>query len=579
MPRTVIKVCGESGMGLRSVGFILTKSLKKLGFYLHANREFPSLIKGGHSSVQVEFGTQPIRSITSETDILLALDWPTLLHFFDTVKKGGVLIHSFERHDRIKDLEKRAKKRGIRLIYIPAHQMLREIGGADFMVNMVLLGFLWGVLGLEFKVLKGAVSKQFASKPKILKLDLKAIKMGYDLDIKENLVEDFQFDMPKKVPNTILLDGNAGVALGAIQCGTRAYYAYPMSPASSILGDLAKWAKQSGMVIKQAEDEITAAQMTLGSMFMGTRALVATSGGGYDLMTETVSLSAITETPLVIVIVQRPGPATGLPTWTGQADLNLAIHGAHGEFATLVVAGSDPSSCYELIQHAMNYAEEFQMPVTFLSEQVVGEALYMVPPLEHKKIPIKRGLVTNKKELSKLIDADRYRLSKNGISKRWIPGSAKAIYDANGDEHWENGDVTEDATKATMMIAKRMKKLETLTKALPEPKVYGSPKNADVSFVGWGSSKNVMLDAIAEAKAQGLSVNYLHFDYLHPLKTKRLIQFFEENNNVCLIEGNFAGQLGEIIEGKTGKQFSKKFLKWNGRAFFIDEVMSFITTT
>ncbi|MBN1258665.1 hypothetical protein JXA05_02820, partial [Candidatus Peregrinibacteria bacterium] len=246
------------------------------------------------------------------------------------------------------------------------------------------------------------------------------------------------------------------------------------------------------------------------------------------------------------------------------------------EFPRAVIAVSDPKSAYELIQHAMNLAEEFQIPIVVLSEKTICETQTMVDPFKHKAIPIKRGLTTDKKELAALKPEDRYRITENGVSKRWIPGSSEVYYDANGDEHWESGVLTEDGEKVKVMIAKRMKKMEPLKASLPEPTVYGTPKNADISFVGWGSSKGAVLDAIEEAEAQGVKVNYLHFDYLWPLKTETLEKFFKENKNVCLMEGNYQGQLGELIKKETGLTFKKRFLKWDGRPFFVDEVVVFI---
>jgi 2-oxoglutarate ferredoxin oxidoreductase subunit alpha len=372
------------------------------------------------------------------------------------------------------------------------------------------------------------------------------------------------------------LDGNTALGLGAIQAGVRAYYAYPMSPASTILSYLAEVSHETGMVVKQAEDEITAAQMSLGSMFMGTRAFTATSGGGFDLMTETVSLAGMTETPLVIVLAQRPGPATGLPTWTAQADLLLAIHSGHGEYPKVVLACSDTSSCYEQIQHAFNLAEQYQCVVIVLTEKVIAEALMMVDPFTHGTIPIERGLVDTKEGLQKVYSEERYALTPTGVSKRWLPGSTKMHYYANGDEHWVDGSLTEEADHAAAMMEKRMRKEITILKALPEPAVHGVAKNANLSVVGWGSTKGVMEDVIRWYKKRGVAINYLHYDVVSPIKTTRLKQFFAENSNVCLLEGNYRGQLGGLIEHATGLRFADRLLKYDGRPFFFEEVIGWI---
>lgn len=574
MTRTTIKFCGESGSGLLTLQQIVTKAIKSLGFYLHADREYPSVIKGGHSMFQIDFGPEPIYSLSNVIDILVAVDSPGLVNYLQDTKEGGVVIHSFDRLERVSNLSKIAEEKKLKMVYVPARALALELAHTDLVANMVLLGFLWKVLGFELDSLEGPVTEQFKSKPKWLEIDLKCIHAGHKLNADVELLT-FSPERPTEAPESILVDGNHALALGAVQAGVRAYYAYPMSPASSVLTYMADMANASGMVVKQAEEEITAAQMALGSMYMGTRAFTATSGGGYDLMTETLSLAAITEVPFVVVIAQRPGPATGIPTWTCQSDLNLAIYSAHGEFPRLVLACSDATSCYELIQHAFNYAEIFQIPVILLTEKLIAEAKYLVPPFEHGKIPIERGLVTDPEELAKLLSTDRYKITESGISKRWVPASAAAHYYTNSDEHLENGVLTEEADQCKAMIDKRMRKFDALEAALPEPTVLGVEKGADMSFVGWGGTKNVMRDAILQAKRQGRSINYLHFDYLFPLKTERLKQFFQDNSTICLIEGNFQGQLGELITNKTGLTFHKKFLRYNGRTFHVEEVINF----
>jgi len=596
MKRTTLKIAGESGMGLVSVGTILIKTLKDLGFYINMDREYPSLIKGGHSNLQIDFDDEPLHCLSTTIDVVMALDKAGLEAYVKTIREGGILVHGYERRELLQELEEDAAKRNVKLIYLPARQIAYSFGGNELMVNMVLLGMMWRVLGFDLDPLENSVKEQFADKPKLLAIDLKCVKAGYEGEFegevkksvgaaKEHVKYEIDFPnlqvpLPAEKPETILVDGNLSVALGAIQCGVRAYYAYPMSPSSSILTHLANFANETGMLVKQAEDEITSVQMAIGSMHMGTRAMCGTSGGGYDLMTESVSLAGMIECPLVVVLAQRPGPATGLPTWTGQGDLNLAVYSAHGEFARIVMAVSDPTSCYELIQHAMNYAEEYQVPVIFLTEKVICETQMTVPHFEHAKIPIKRGLVTGD-DIEQLTHSDRFKITDDGISKRWVPGTTKTFYFANGDEHKEDGSLTEEADEAAAMYAKRMRKLQTIEDALPEPEIYGAAAGAQISFVGWGSTKGTMIDVIKECEKLGIQVNYLHYEYVYPLKVDRLKTFIEENDNVCLIEGNYLGQLGELIKAKLQEHgvlfnFAERFLKYDGRPFFLEETIEFV---
>ncbi len=566
MSRIRIKIAGESGAGLLSAGEIVTRALKNMGYFVVADREYPSLIKAVCGSCfRINASTEEIFSLDEEIDIMLTINRSSMYEYFDDLKKDSVWVHGYERLSGIDDLLKKAKKRGVKEVHSYAREIAFANGGGVLMLNMVLIGMLWKAMGFEYKYIAAEVKEQFKSKPLLLAIDLKCLKAGYD-----SAETQMQFAKPKKKTKTILLNGNKALALGGIHAGVRAYFAYPMSPSSSILTYFANYAKETGCVVKQAEDEITVANMTLGAMHMGTRALAATSGGGFDLMTETVSLAGIIETPLVLIVVQRPGPGTGLPTWTAQGDLNLSIFSSHGEFPKVVIGVSNPTDCFDLIQHALNIAEKYQCVVIVLSEKVIAESNCTVPPFKQNKIPIERGLVTGD-ALKKLKNSDRFKITKNGISKRWLPGTSKAYYFANGDEHWEDGSLTEDAKESEEMYAKRIRKIETISKALPEPEIIG-PKKAKTSFVGWGNSKNVMLDIVQKHK----DVNYLHFSYVWPLREKTLKKFFKNNKNVNLIEANATGQFGNLVEAAVHQKFNKRLLKYNGRPFFTEDVENFI---
>ncbi len=575
MQRIVVRLAGESGTGLVSVGDIASFGLKRAGYYVVTDREFPSLIKGGRSNFQINFSDQRIYGLSKKTDVCVAFDREGLEEALEVLNEGDVLIHGFERMEKLKGLDKKLEAKGIKIVYLPARTLAIEEGGSNLMTNMVLLGMLWKVLDLELSFLEDEVKKVFASKPQLLEIDLRCVKVGYQ---KASELED----LPKLTKietsadnnsDTILLDGNTAIGVGAVNAGVRAYYAYPMSPASSVLSYLSKVESKTGMLVKQVEDEITAVQMATGSMYAGTRSFTATSGGGFDLMVETISLIGIIESPLVIVLAQRPGPATGLPTWTGQADVNIAIHSGHGEFARIVLSVSDVVSSFEEIQHAFNLAEKYQTLAIVLTEKAIADGKQTVPTFDQNKIEIERGLVEGE-DLKELKPENRYEITESGVSKRWIPGTSEAICFTNGDEHHEDGSLDE-SEGAGDMIAKRFRKLETIKKDLPEPVVYGEEKDADISFVCFGSTKNPILDAIEVLKEKGIKANVLHYTYLWPLKTDRLNQFFEENKNVYMVEGNIQSQLGTMIEDKTNNKFKDKFLKWNGRVFDLEDILGF----
>lgn len=554
-----------------STGEIVVNALKDMGFYVVADREYPSLITGGHACFTINISDSPIHSLREKADVLMAMDNLSINAYTDFLKDDGILVHGSGRIISAKETLAKAEERGIKIISEDARVIAQKEGGSALMKNVVLIGMLWKTLGFDYSFIEDEVNRKFASKPQLLEIDLKCLKKGFESVEKGG---SYSSDGIVRSPEMIMLDGNKALALGAIHAGCRAYYAYPMSPASSILTHLANFAGETNMLVKQVEDEISVVNMTLGSMFMGTRAFCATSGGGYDLMTETVSLAGMIETPLVVVVAQRPGPATGLPTWTAQGDLFLAAHSAHGEFPRIVIGVSGPTDSFELIQHAFNLSEKYQTPVIVLTEKVIAESKWTIPLFEEGKIPIERGLV-KEEELKNLSNEDRYKITENGLSKRWLPGTSEAFYHANSDEHLEDGSLTEDGELTGKMIDKRMRKLSLIEDALPEPEVFGVSEGADISFVGWGSTKNTALDIIDFYAEKGIKVNYLHYSYLYPLKTAAAETFFEKNGNVFLAEGNYQGQLGRMLEA-AGLQFKGKLLKYNGRPFFLEDFENFI---
>jgi 2-oxoglutarate ferredoxin oxidoreductase subunit alpha len=421
---------------------------------------------------------------------------------------------------------------------------------------------LWKTLGLSLESLLDSVTKELGKKPELLAINIKCATSGFEFDPEIALEK---VTLPVAIDQNVekmFIDGNRALAMGAIAGGLRAYYGYPMSPSTTILDYIAKTYHKTGILVKQAEDEISAVQMAIGSMYMGTRAMTSTSGGGFALMTETVSMSACNEIPLVVAISQRPGPATGLPTWTGQADLDLCLGAGHGEFTRCIIACSDPVSSFDNSQLAFNIAEKYQIPVMLLTEANISMSSLTVLPFEQGKIAIDRGLSTDIESRD-----ERYEDTPSGISKRWIPGSSQHTFFCNTDEHWADGSTTEDAAQTIKMIDKRLRKTQTLLAELPEPVLYGNSKAA-VAYIGWGSTLGTMLDSID----QGADLCYLHYNVVFPLKTDKLNELFATHPNIHIIEGNATGQLANLIHKYTDHK-APKFLKYDGRPFYLEEVL------
>jgi 2-oxoglutarate ferredoxin oxidoreductase subunit alpha len=571
--RLSIKVGGASGQGINSVGEIFGKSIKNIGYYVFGYREYPSLIRGGYASYQIDFSDENINSSSMFCDVFICQSELAFDKYYTDVREEGVVIHSINNLSLDADQQSFITKNKVKIIYLDGEKVAIDLGGTKIMANVVLVGLVWKILGFELSDLEEEIKDRFKDKPDLLPKDLECLKAGYKSDLVKDITLSVGFSPNKEVTKSMIISGNFATALGAISAGVRAYYAYPMTPASSILTYIADTQGDTGILVKQAEDEISAAQMTLGSMFMGTRALVATSGGGFDLMTETLSLTGMTETPFVCVIVQRPGPATGVPTWTASADLNIALYAAHGEFPRIVVSASDGKSANTVIQNAFNLAEKYQVPVLVLSDKQIAESLFNIDKFD-KPIQIERNIV---KDVEKMKSEDRFASSNTGVSKRWLPGQCDAVYTANSDEHLSDGSLTEESIPVKEMIEKRMRKVETITKELPEPVLLGN-EDPDIVFVGWGSAKSSVLDVIdvLEENNYGKKVGYLHYEYLFPLKTSELMNLVGKGKRMILIENNYSGQLGDLVKKTCGYEFVEKLLKYDGRPFFIEDILDYL---
>jgi 2-oxoglutarate ferredoxin oxidoreductase subunit alpha len=565
-PRVVVKIAGESGMGINSAGELFTKALKNVGLNVFGYREYPSLIEGGTASYQVDIAYQEINSSYKSVDLLLCISRESVFEYLSSLKSGGTLIHNSVRLNFNAEQKSYIEQNGIKIVFIDTEELIKQNYGVKIMSNMIMLGCAWYLLGLKTESLQLQIEEAFKEKQKYIKINQKMVQIGYDFAQENKLVLPLSIEIRDNVnslKDAFIISGNHAIALGSVHAGVRAYYSYPMTPASSILSYMAEISHETGVLIKQAEDEITAAQMSLGSMFMGTRAFTSTSGGGFDLMTETVSLSGISETPMVVVLAQRPGPATGLPTWTGAGDLDLAVYSGHGEYPKCVIAVSNAQDAYELTQKAFNLAEKFQIPVIVLTEKQIAESIFLVK--KFNDIEIERNLVSIDEGV---IDEKRFSL-KETISKRWLPGSSDSYYLANSDEHNEIGDSIEDAEMAKLMMEKRMKKMSLLKSSLPDPEYFGDPKADDI-VVGWGSVKNTVLDCLPEK-----GVGYLHYSYVFPIRTDKLENLYKAGKKIHLVENNYTGQLGKLITQNSEVKFTKKLLKYDGRPFFIEEVNDF----
>ncbi len=578
--RVALKIVGASGQGINSVGEILAKGLKREGYCVFGYREYPSLIKGGHASYQLDISDRSLRSSAQAAEVLVCFNHHGLERNLPDLKADGIVVHQTPGWTFTEAQQALMRDRRLRAIELPVDAMLNELDAVPILGNVLIAAFLWSVLGLDAQKLKDLVGERFARKRDLLERNMRCIEAGYaHLDPTHGRVSvPLPVPDPARWQRCLLLRCAEAMGLGAVHAGVRFYAGYPMTPSSPLLSYIAEIQNKTGMVVKQAEDEITAAQMVCGAMHMGTRALTATSGGGFDLMTETLSMSGMIESPSVFVLAMRPGPATGNPTWTAQGDLLLACFGGHGEFPRCVLAASDPEDSFSLMAQAFNLAEEFQLPVIVLTDKQLMEGLFTVQPFDQSRAQVNRGsrLVTDPACLKALQGSDRYQPHvPDGVSARWLPGMEAATYAAQADEHGGGGTVDESAENAEAQADKRLRKIEALRAALPEPELYGDggpDAPVDTLIVGWGSTKTAVLDVLRDPEVMGHRTDYLHYTALWPLKTELFQTLAARAKRVILLEGNSTGQLGRLLCMECGVQIPYQIVKYDGRPFFYDEL-------
>lgn len=555
-----LTVGGQAGQGVKSVGLLLAKIATRLGNHVYTYSEYPSLIKGGHNLTQVSISEEEVTAPRRTSEFWIALDQNTLNVHLSEFKDGCEIIFD---GDRNYDLTKINKNNN--LIPIPLSKLSKDAGGSVIMSNTVALGAAIALLGADLQVFKDLLQDEFGQKgAEMVGINQLAAEKGYNYAL-ENFADKKKTVLTKEdvVEPRMVANANDTVALGAIAAGLQFAAIYPMSPISSILHVLAANQEKFGFIYKQPEDEISAINMAIGASFAGARSMTATSGGGFSLMVEGLGLAAMMETPVVIINGMRPGPATGLPTWSGQGDLRFVLHAHQGDFPRIVLAAGDPQEAFFLTMQAFNLADKYQTPVIVLVDKNICEHDQSMPVFDVKNYVIDQGKFTTKKEEG----FERYKLSQDGISLRSVPGSGN-FFIANSYEHNTIGHDTEEIEDINNQMRKRMAKFTTC--AINEdisPKLYG-PQDADVTIVSWGSNKGSIIQTLKDFP----NVNYLHITWMSPFPATKVKEVLEKAKHIVNIECNYSAALGGLIKEHAGIEIKDNLLKYDGRPFFPEEI-------
>ncbi len=536
-----ILIGGEAGQGLQTMGHVFSKSLVRSGFSVHITQTYESRVRGGHNTFAIRVGNEKVLAPQESIDMLIALNEETVDIHRKNLTSDGRVIGNAEWKKEMKNW-----------IGVPLKQF-----GDEIYWNTACLGVASCLMGLDHPILVKTLENTFGKE--------KSEENRKVLDASYRWLNEQSYTWEKlprvtNPPSRLMMNGHEAVALGAISAGLKFCAFYPMSPSTSIAQTLIDCAKDMDLVLEQAEDEIAAINMAIGASYAGAPSMVPTSGGGFALMVEAVSLAAITETPVVVVIGQRPGPATGLATRTEQGELGFVLNAGHGEFPRAIFAPGTIEECFCLTRKVFELAEKYQGPMFVLTDHFLADSYRDIEPIDVLKLSsVRPGCALSSVKTPYL----RYRITKNGISPRLLPGFNKHLVIADSHEHTENGHLTENLSIRPKMVDKRLRKGDGIRSEVVPPDFQGE-KKADVLFISWGSTKGAVEEAAIQLRSEKRKVGSLHFSQVWPMVPDQFVKHLKESKHVICVESNATGQLSQLIRRETGFVIKKKILRYDG---------------
>lgn len=550
-----IVIAGQAGQGVQSVAHVLTRILKLQGYHVFATKEYMSRVRGGINSTTIRVSSTKRDAYVSRIDLFVPLDTRGYEHCKKRFSKDTMFLGY---QDDAFDNE--------RIMEIDFLNIAQTVGNRIF-ANIVAAGAILGLMGVEESIGTEYLRQFFVKKgDDVIKKNQQALTKGYKMGEHFAFAEDISIDITKDddVCDDLFVSGIDAVGFGALAAGCDFCSSYPMSPSTGLLTLLAQHGKACGVVVEQATDEIGAINMTIGASYAGARGIVTTSGGGFALMCEPISLAGMTETPITVHIGQRPGPATGLPTRTAQEDLNLVLYAGHGEFMRAIFAPGTALEAYDVTAHALNIADQYQVPTFILTDQYFIDALYTADKEEFLVHEITKKVIETDRTYK------RYALTKNGISPRGVPGHGDGVVCADSDEHDETGHITEDmdGLRKQMMDKRLFQRRELLEEAAMIPEVIGK-KSAKTLVICWGSNRNVVLEAVENIDDKEVSV--VSFVQLFPFH-KKAKAMLAKAKKIVVVENNATGQFADLLEKECGATIAERILKWNGEPFSVEEL-------
>lgn len=553
-----IRIAGEAGQGIQTIGLILSKTFQKSGLHVFSTQYYLSRVRGGNNYFQIRVSDKTVRAMSDRLDMLIALDRTSVEKYMEELRDGVVLLDGEE--GSISSYDKQ-------LFDVSFQKIAKEIGGSKLYASTVATGAALGLLCGDLEILEDVLKHTFAKKgEEVIRNNINAAIAGYQY-AQENYAGKckYSFEKVSKIPQRMLIDGNDAAGLGALAAGVQFLASYPMTPSTGVMNFVAAHADRFNVIVEQAEDEISALNMVLGASFAGARAMTTTSGGGFSLMAEALGLAGMTETPAVIFLGQRPGPATGLPTMTEQGDLLFALHASQGEFPRCILAPKTPDDAFYLTVKAFDLADKYQIPVFIMSDQYLADTQFTCERFDTSKITTDRHLVSDG-ELESMDAYKRYSITPDGVSPRALPGQSKHLVVADSDEHNEEGHIDQTADNRILMMEKRMRKLKGLTMEMESPEVYG-PREADVTLIGWGSSYGPIEEAVDLLNEEGQSLNLVHFTHIFPMKREEVRNILLNKGTTVCVESNATGQFAKILKTEADISVDVNLLRYDGMPF------------
>jgi len=556
-----IVLCGAAGQGIETVEGLLTKLFKRSGYHLFSTKEYMSRVRGGSNSTELRISSGRVQAYLKRIDILIPLNREALNHVESRITDETIILGEKDKLQAPGDGD---SGEDAAIIDVPFTDIASEIGGPIY-ANIIATGVIAALFEIDKDIIIEELTRRFSSKgDAVMSNNIRALEHGYEIGAElvrsETVAISVQKDMG--VTGEIIISGGEAVGMGAVAGGCNFISSYPMTPSTSVLTFLAQQSKEFDIIVDQAEDEIAAMNMAIGAWYAGARAMVTTSGGGFALMIEGLSLAGMLESPMVIHLGQRPGPATGLPTRTEQADLNLALYAGHGEFPRVIFAPGTLEEAFELTAKAFNVADKYQVPVFILTDQYLVDSYYNIPGIDVSGFEIERHVVATGEGYR------RYALAGNGISPRGIPGNGKGLVVVDSDEHDEEGHLTEDHQTRINMVEKRLGKAAALLQDSISPKLLGNVEGK-TAVICWGSTFNIVNEAIGNIGRDDIAL--VHFSQVYPLHpgTTEMLKKFDRR---VLVENNATSQFAGVLKIYAGIDIEETVNKYDGLAFSVEEL-------